>query len=124
MTMNDYNNHSMNYNPPSPYIPSSSSINNNNNTTDVSSNNTNNTSTVDSSFFNFKVTESFGEDAAWALNDVMRMLAIQFTVQALMYFNDPNSRSFFTGEFVLMTLYVVLGVLVYWLIIRRIIQWS
>ena len=78
---------------------------------------------VDGSLFTVDITNKFGEDAAWAINDIMRMLSIQFTVQALLFFNDPQCRAFFSAEFVLLTLYVIMGVLFYWLILRRIIQW-
>ena len=79
---------------------------------------------VDASFFVVDVSNQFGADAASAMNDVARMLCIQFTVQVLLYLNDPRCSSFFSGDFVLLSLYVVLGVLVYWLILRRLVQWS
>jgi hypothetical protein len=70
------------------------------------------------------VSEMFGEDAANALNDVLRMFFIQFTVQILLYFNDPNCSAFMTSEFILLSMYILMGVLVYWLIIRKIIQFE
>ena len=77
---------------------------------------------VEASFFKVNISSMFGEDGAFALSDVMRMLTIQTTVQALLYFNDPNCASFFTAEFVLLSMYVMLGVLVYWLVIRRLVK--
>ena len=79
---------------------------------------------ADSSFFYVDVSEKFGADAANALNDVTRMLCIQFTVQMLLYFNDARCTAFFSADFVLLSMYVVMGVLVYWLILRRLVQWS
>lgn len=79
---------------------------------------------VDASLYTVNVSKHFGGDAASALNDVGRMLSIQITVQALLYFNDPNCDAFFSAEFVLMSMYVILGVLVYWLISRRVVQWT
>lgn len=76
------------------------------------------------SFFCIDATDAIGKDGVRALNDVLRMLSIQFTVQMLMYFNDPKCSTFFTADFVLLTLYVVMGVLVYWLILRRLVQWK
>ena len=68
------------------------------------------------------VSRHLGQDAVYALSDVARMLSIQFTVQALLFFNDPLCDAFLSAEFFLMAMYVVLGVLVYWLIVRRIVR--
>lgn len=76
------------------------------------------------SFFRVDVSKQFGNDVANAVNDMMRMLCIQFTVQSLLYFNDPKCERFFSTDFVILSLYVILGVLVYWLILKRIVQWS
>lgn len=78
----------------------------------------------ETSLFKLDVAPVMGKDGVRALNDVMRMLSIQFTVQLLLYFNDAKCTTFFTTDFVLLTLYVIMGVLVYWLILRRIVQWS
>lgn len=69
-----------------------------------------------------RVSDALGADVAWALNDAARMLAIQFTVQLLMYFNDPRCDTFFSLDFVLLSLYIVLGVMVYWLILRQLVR--
>jgi hypothetical protein len=76
---------------------------------------------VANTFFDVDVSKRFGEDASLAINDVARMLCIQFTVQALLFFNDPNCNTFFSNEFVLLSMYVIMGVLVYWLIFRRVV---
>ena len=81
-------------------------------------------SSVDDSFFTIDVSNQFGQDAMFALTDVSRMLCIQFTVQSLLFFNDPTCDAFFSVEFVLLSMYVVIGVLVYWLIVRRFVRFS
>lgn len=60
------------------------------------------------------------------LEDIVRMVCIQFTIQLLIYLNSTTSgngagASFFTPDFALMLLYVVLGVMLYWLAIRKIV---
>ena len=78
---------------------------------------------MDDSIFNFDISDKFGTDVAWALNDIVRMLSIQFTMQLLLCINGPDDASFFSEEFILMSVYIVLGILLYWLIIRRLVQW-
>jgi hypothetical protein len=77
----------------------------------------------DDAFFHVDISGRFGKDAAYAINDVVRMLCIQTTVQALLYLNDPNCVSFWSVEFVLLSMYVTMGVLVFWLLLRRIVKW-
>ena len=52
--------------------------------------------------------------------DIARMLAIQITIQFL-YFINNDDIPFFTSDFFLMMIYVVLGVCVYWLIIKKLV---
>jgi hypothetical protein len=54
------------------------------------------------------------------LDDIVRMVLIQVTIQFLYYIND-SSNGFFTTDFILLVLYVVLGVCVYWLIFKKLI---
>lgn len=54
------------------------------------------------------------------LEDVMRMVTIQITIQFLYFINNDNV-SFFSADFVLLLIYVVLGVCVYWLVIKKLV---
>lgn len=53
--------------------------------------------------------------------DVIRMSIIQTTIQFLYFINSNGEVPFFSGEFLLILLYVVLGVCVYWLIIKKLV---
>jgi len=52
--------------------------------------------------------------------DVLRMLSIQITLQFLYYINSEES-AFLTIDFFLLLIYIVLGVCVYWLIIKKVV---
>jgi hypothetical protein len=54
------------------------------------------------------------------LEDIVRMVIIQTTIQFLYFINNTES-SFFSGDFILLVLYVVLGVCVYWLVFKKLI---
>ena len=54
------------------------------------------------------------------IEDVLRMVTIQVTLQFLYFINNDNV-GFFTADFFLLILYVVLGVCVYWLIIKKLL---
>lgn len=55
------------------------------------------------------------------LEDIIRMLTIQITLQFLLYINNTET-AFFTSDFFLLLIYVVLGVCVYWLIIKKFVS--
>ena len=55
------------------------------------------------------------------VNDVLRMFTIQVTIQFLFYINSPNEIQFFSPDFVLMLVYMILGICVYWLIIKKLV---
>lgn len=53
------------------------------------------------------------------MDDVTRMVIIQFTIQFLYYINNKEGEGFFTLEFFLLLVYIVLGVCLYWLIFKK-----
>ena len=55
------------------------------------------------------------------VNDIVRMVTIQLTIQFLFYINSPSTSEFFAVDFVFMLIYLVLGVCVYWLIIKKLV---
>lgn len=57
------------------------------------------------------------------INDILRMVTIQVMLQFLYSVNTPDS-SFFSVDFFLLLLYIVLGVCVYWLVIKKLITFK
>lgn len=55
------------------------------------------------------------------VEDIVRMLAIQMTIQFLYFINSNGEVSFFALDFLLLSIYIVLGVCVYWLIIKKLV---
>jgi len=77
-----------------------------------------------SAIWTVNLSKTLGHEGVLALRDIARMICIQFTVQLLLYFNDARCTAFWTAEFVLLSLYVIMGVLVYWLLLKRLISVS
>jgi uncharacterized MAPEG superfamily protein len=64
-----------------------------------------------------------------ALNDALRVVTIQVAVALLRYLNcdDGDSVKFFSefdADFVLTLLYIVVGVLAYWLVVRSVVYFT
>lgn len=55
------------------------------------------------------------------INDIIRMITIQIMIQFLYYINNPTEVAFFSADFFLLLIYIVLGVCVYWLVIKKLI---
>lgn len=53
------------------------------------------------------------------MDDISRMVIIQFTIQFLYYINNKEGERFFTLDFFLLLVYIVLGVCLYWLIFKK-----
>jgi uncharacterized membrane protein YdbT with pleckstrin-like domain len=54
------------------------------------------------------------------VEDIIRMVLIQFTIQFLLYINSKETV-FFSGDFVLLVIYIILGVCVYWLVFKKLV---
>lgn len=68
------------------------------------------------------VTREWGPGYAGFLEDVLRMLCIQLTIQILLYCSsDSGTMSFLSTQFLMMIVYVVLGVALYWLVLKRVV---
>lgn len=55
------------------------------------------------------------------VEDVLRMVVIQSTIQFLYFVNSNGAIAFFSADFFLLLLYIVLGVCVYWLVFKKLI---
>lgn len=76
------------------------------------------------SLFKIKVSEWIGTEYTGMLDDIIRMLCIQFTIQIMLYFSGDVGTAFFTREFMLLLLYVELGILLYWLVMKKLVQFG
>jgi hypothetical protein len=74
--------------------------------------------TAPQSLYTLHVSDMWGPDATPILYDILRMLCIQTSIQGMLALSHP-SHTFLTSEFGAILLYIVLGVLFYWLVIRR-----
>jgi hypothetical protein len=72
------------------------------------------------SVFHLDVSAIVGSEYLPLVDDVIRMVCVQVTIQLMVYLSG-SSASFFTSEFALLLVYVVLGVMLYWLVVRKIV---
>lgn len=56
------------------------------------------------------------------INDILRMSTIQIAIQFLFFINNPSEVEFFSEDFVLLLIYVILGVCLYWLVFKKVVS--
>jgi heme/copper-type cytochrome/quinol oxidase subunit 4 len=76
---------------------------------------------IDETLWSVRITEYFGKDTNIMFDDIIRMVLIQITIQ-LMFYMSCEDRAFFTEEFFLLLLYIILGILLYWLVFKKAIK--
>ena len=74
-----------------------------------------------SALYSLKVSHLLGEEYVVMFDDIVRMMLIQFTIQLMFYMSSPE-RSLITEEFVLLLLYIILGICLYWLVFKKLIK--
>jgi hypothetical protein len=55
------------------------------------------------------------------IDDVVRMVTIQLSIQFLYYLNNSENVALFSADFVLLVIYMILGILFYRLVLRKMI---
>ena len=57
-------------------------------------------------------------------DDIARMVIIQLGIQFLFYLNNPEQVSFFSADFFLLVIYMVLGILLYRLVFKKVVTFK
>ena len=56
------------------------------------------------------------------IEDMVRMVLLQLTVNFMYFIKNPEMNSFFKLEFLELLIYIVIGVAVYWLLFKKLIK--
>ena len=74
------------------------------------------------SVFLFDVSKVIDPEYIPYLEDLSRMLIIQFIIQFMYFSKNPSSHSFFTLDFIELCLYIIIAVSVYWLVFKKLVK--
>ena len=64
----------------------------------------------------------FEEEYRPMFEDIIKMIVILLVVNLLMYISDPNVNKFLGEIYLKLIIFIVLGILTYWLVIKRLIK--
>lgn len=65
--------------------------------------------------------EAFGSDFVPMANDIVRMVCIQVSIQVMLVLAGASGVRFLSADFLLLVFYIALGVMLYWLAVRKLV---
>lgn len=72
--------------------------------------------------YQINISEKIGNEYIPMINDLVRMIILQVTVQFMLFLRNPTENSLFDTGFIEILLYIILGLCVYWLVFKRLIK--
>ena len=73
-------------------------------------------------FYELSVSKILNEDFTHLCNDALRMILLQITIQFMFFTKNPEDNPFFTYIFMETLIYLIIGLCIYWLILKKIIK--
>lgn len=83
-------------------------------------NNTDDSNTEPGSIYTIKIPKEYRS----VVEDICRMIMIQFTANMLFYMSDSRQYPLFGVNFLKTMLFIIVGVALYWLVFRKIISFG
>ena len=77
-----------------------------------------------SSLYEINISNKIGAEYVGMCNDLARFIIIQFAIQLMLVTIDPSKFSIFSVDFMLLLLFIVIGVLLYWLVFKKIVSFK
>jgi|TARA_B100000900_G_scaffold324176_1_gene283786 hypothetical protein len=69
-----------------------------------------------------KVSETIGDEYVPLADDTLRMLTLQIIIQFMLSLRDSKQYSMLNEGFFELLFYIVLGLMFYWLVIRKVVK--
>lgn len=82
------------------------------------------TTNIPSTIFEIDISNTLGKEYVEMFNDISRLLMIQIGIQIMLHMIDPKKYPFFTADFSVLIMFITIGVLYYWLILKKIINFT
>ena len=79
---------------------------------------------IKQSVFEIDISNTLGEEYVEMFNDITRFIIIQVGIQIMLSLSDPNQYSVFSGEFVALLFFIIIGVMFYWLVLKKIFHFT
>jgi len=77
-------------------------------------------SATPSPLFTVDLSKTIGSEYAGMLEDMIRMVSLQLTIQVMLYFGNAT-ESLFTEDLLVLLFYIILGVAFFWLVVKTLV---
>lgn len=74
------------------------------------------------SIFQVHISKYMSPEYIGMFNDMSRFLIIQIAIQMMLCTLDPAKFAFFSSDFIMLLIFIVVGVLLYWLIFKKLVS--
>lgn len=74
--------------------------------------------------FQVDITSRFGPEYVPMLHDLARFTVIQIGIQVMLYTMDSDRFAILSADFAVLLLFIMVGVLFYWLVFKRVIDFK
>lgn len=75
----------------------------------------------DDSLYTIKISDNFGNEFIPYINELIKMVTIQFLIQFMLFLKTPQLSIIFNFEFLEILIYIVLGLSLYWFAVRKLV---
>ena len=72
--------------------------------------------------YTIDISSKWGPEYVGYLQDLFRMVILQVTIQGMFSMMDSEKYCFFTEDFGITLLFIILGVSVYWLVFKKFVN--
>lgn len=76
------------------------------------------------SIFQIPISKYFGSEYIDMYNDMARFLIIQVAIQIMLYSMDGQRFPFFSTDFLILLTFIVIGVMLYWLVFKKLVSFT
>lgn len=76
------------------------------------------------SLYEVDISSHIGKEYIPMMEDLARFITIQICIQFMLYSTDPSNFSMFSADFLMLLLFIIVGVLFYWLIIKKLVSFK
>lgn len=73
--------------------------------------------------FTVDLSKTIGSEYAGMVEDIIRMISLQLTIQVMLYFGNAIP-CLFTEELLVLSFYIVLGVAFFWLVVKTLVAFK
>lgn len=81
-------------------------------------------SVLDPAIFQFDISSKLGPEYVPMFHDLARFTVIQLGIQIMLYTMDSERFAIFSADFGVLLLFIMVGVLFYWLVFRKVIDFK